>query len=57
MIFSIVNNTLNDNFVIEGETIKKCQEITIGELQKRGWDMADCHSVDLSKDYEERDKK
>ena len=52
MIFSIVNDKINDNVIVEGETIKECQAKTIDELTKRGWDMADCHSIDLTKDYE-----
>ncbi|KKK54046.1 hypothetical protein LCGC14_3088690 [marine sediment metagenome] len=54
MIFSIVNNKINDNVVVEGETIEDCQTKTMDELAKRGWDMSDCHSVDLTKDYERK---
>ena len=52
MIFSIVNNNVNDNVVIEGETIKDCQDKAFDEISKRGWNMEDCHSIDLTKDYE-----
>lgn len=51
MIFSIVNDKVNDNVIVEGETIKECQEKTFDELAKRGWDMSDCHSVDITKEY------
>ena len=47
MIFSIVHNEIEDNFIVEGETIKDCQTKTINELIKRGWDMGDCYSVPL----------
>lgn len=49
MLFSIVNSEIEDNFIIEGETIEDCQGKTIDELIKRGWDMGDCHSVPLDK--------
>ncbi len=48
MIFSIVNTVLEDNFIIEAETIEECQSLTRDNLIKRNWDMGDCHSVDLS---------
>jgi len=48
MIFSIVNEKLEDNFIVEGETVKECQLKTIDNLTKRGWNMEDCHSVDLT---------
>ncbi len=50
MVFSIVNNKLNDCFIVEGETIEECQNITIDNLIKRGWLMEDCHSVELDKE-------
>ena len=50
MKFSIVNNKLDDNFIVEGETTKECQNITIDNPIKRGWLMEDCHSIDLEKE-------
>ena len=47
MMFSIVHNTIEDCFIVEGETTKECQSKTINGLIERGWDMGDCHSVPL----------
>ncbi len=47
MIFSIVNNEIDDNFIVEGETIEECQAKTIEALTLRGWDMKDCYSMPL----------
>ena len=49
MLFSIVNDKNDDNFIVEAETIKECQSQTIDELAKRNWDMNDCYSVPLDK--------
>lgn len=48
MKYSIVNKKVNDNFIIEGDTITDCQSLTIDELTKRGWDMIDCDPVLLT---------
>ena len=50
MLFSIINDKLEDNFIVEAETIEDCQNITINNLIKRGWLMEDCHSIDLEKE-------
>ena len=47
MIFSIVHNKIEDNFIVEADTIPECQTKTISGLIKKGWDMGDCHSVPL----------
>ncbi len=47
MMFSIVNDKVGDCVVVEGETITDCQTQTMSELNKRGWDMNDCHSIPL----------
>ncbi len=49
MIFSIVNDKVGDNFIVEGETTKECQSQAFDGLIKRDWDMGDCHSVPLNK--------
>ena len=47
MIFSIVHNELEDNFIVEKPTIQECQSETMVQLALRGWDMGDCYSVPL----------
>jgi len=36
------HNGFNDNFIVEGETIEECQELTKIELNRRGWDSNKC---------------
>ncbi|KKN51767.1 hypothetical protein LCGC14_0619440 [marine sediment metagenome] len=47
MLFSIINDKIDDCVVVEGDTIEECQTKTMEELHKRGWDMSDCHSEEL----------
>jgi len=38
------HNDFNDNFIVEGETIEECQELTKIELNRRGWESNKCWS-------------
>lgn len=50
LLFSIMNDTVEDCFLVEGQTTKDCQSQTIEGLVQRNWDMGDCRSVALSEE-------